>query len=310
MIKIKIKLKIMKLALLSILMLLTLQVSAENDINIYEETENEIISEDNLKGEYLDEEEKNDIEASIIDINSQNSNLLKIFFDKDIETGNQDVYPDIKIFKDLENKNISLDLEDNKLVNLVLENSLSSYSSYSLLSVVGAEWTIDFEIEDEIAWLEIIWGYSQGIEKIVILDEKNLDIYFTQPVDWESIEVKLLKWIKETAYRINNENKKELNVYLENSLNENSKYIVMMFGLSTQEWNNYSITNSIYDFMTQTISEEDLEIPSLEEEEIWEKIDEVALNSAKVPDTWTETWILILTAVLFSSLIYFKKRKS
>ena len=300
----------MKLALLSILMLLTLQVSAENDINIYEGTENEIISENNLKGEYLDEEEKSDIETSIIDINSENSNLLKIFFDKDIETENQDVYPDIKIFRDLENKNISIDLEDNKLVNLVLENSLSSYSSYSLLSVVGAEWTIDFEIEDEVAWLEIIWGSSQWIEKILIVDEKNLDIYFTEPVDWESIEVKLLRWVKETAYRINTENKKELNIYLENSLNENSKYIVMMFGLSTQEWDTYSITNSIYDFVTQSISEEELEIPSLEEEEIWEKIDEVALNSAKVPDTWTETWILILTAILFSSLIYFKKRKS
>jgi hypothetical protein len=72
---------------------------------------------------------------SIIDINSENTNVLKVFFDKKIETNSDIIESDIKVFRDLDNKKISIDLENNKLVHLSLEKNLESNTSYSLLSV-------------------------------------------------------------------------------------------------------------------------------------------------------------------------------
>jgi hypothetical protein len=72
---------------------------------------------------------------SIIDINSENTNLLKVFLDKKIETNSDIIESDIRVFRNLDNKKISIDLENNKLVHLSLENTLESNTSYSLLSV-------------------------------------------------------------------------------------------------------------------------------------------------------------------------------
>jgi hypothetical protein len=249
--------------------------------------------------------ENNDI--SIIDIDSKNSNILKIFLDKNIETNVSDITSDVKVFKDLDNKKISIDLENNKLVNLSLEKSLEPNTSYSLLSVYWAEWTIDFKLDDMSNWLEIWWDNSDWIEKLIISDPKNIEIYFTKSIESDSVDLKLLREYDIESLKINSENNKELDVYLKNELYDGSKYIVMIFSITTKEDLNYVISNSIYDFVTEGVSSEKVEVP-LEDEETWENTWEIALNSAETPDTWAETWILILATLLLSNFIYFRKR--
>lgn len=250
--------------------------------------------------------ENNDI--SIIDIDSKNSNLLKIFFDKSIETNSTDITSDIKVFRDLSNEKISIDLENDKLAHLKLEENLELNTSYSLLSVYWAEWTIDFKIDNIIDWIEIKWNNSNWIEKIIISDPKTLNIYFTNSIEWDSIDIKLLREYDIESLKINTENNKELDIYLKNELYNDSKYIVMIFSIITQENLNYSILNSIYDFITKWVSSEKVEIPLEENTEVWEDTWETALNSAKTPDAWAETWILIFATLLFSNFIYFRKR--
>lgn len=250
--------------------------------------------------------ENNDI--SIIDIDSKNSNLLKIFFDKSIETNSTDITSDIKVFRDLSNEKISIDLENDKLAHLKLEENLELNTSYSLLSVYWAEWTIDFKIDNIIDWIEIKWNNSNWIEKIIISDPKTLNIYFTNSIEWDSIDIKLLREYDIESLKINTENNKELDIYLKNELYNDSKYIVMIFSIITQENLNYSILNSIYDFITKWVSSEKVEIPLEENTEVWEDTWETALNSAKTPDAWAETWILIFATLLLSNFIYFRKR--
>lgn len=249
--------------------------------------------------------ENNDI--SIIDIDSKNSNLLKIFFDKSIETNSTDITSDIKVFRDLSNEKISIDLENDKLAHLKLEENLELNTSYSLLSVYWAEWTIDFKIDNIIDWIEIKWNNSNWIEKIIISDPKTLNVYFTNSIEWDSIDIKLLREYDIESLKINTENNKELDIYLKNELYNDSKYIVMIFSIITQENLNYSILNSIYDFITKWVSSEKVEIP-LENTEAWEDTLKAALNSAETPDAWAETWILIFATLLLSNFIYFRKR--
>jgi len=249
--------------------------------------------------------ENNDV--SIIDIDSKNSNILKIFFDKDIETNNQNVTSDVKIFKDLNNKKISIDLKNNKLVHLSLEKVLEANTSYSLLSVYWAEWAIDFKLDDIVNPIEINWASSDWIEKLIISDSQNIEIYFKEAISSDSVDLKLLREYDTESLKINSENKKELDIYLKDELYNNSNYIAMIFSITTKEEFNYTISNSIYDFTTKSVSIEKVEVPS-EGELDWKSTWDIALNSANTPETWAETWILILTTLLVSNFVYFRKK--
>ena len=77
--------------------------------------------------------------VSIIDVDATNSNILKLFVDKDIETNSVELASDIKIFKDLNTENIVRDLVNDKLLTITLSEDIKNNSSYSLLSVYGAE---------------------------------------------------------------------------------------------------------------------------------------------------------------------------
>ncbi len=251
-------------------------------------------------------------EISIIDINSKQSNKLKIFFDKDIQTNTNDIKSDIKVFRYLKTSKISLDLENDKLVHLALDKQLEKNTSYSLLSVYWAEWSIDFNTEAINISTEIDWSSSDWIEKLVISDSKNIEIYFKKSIKSESVDIKLLREHNNNWLEINLENKKQVDVLLKDQLLDNSKYIVMMFSISL-EWDfSYAVSNSIYDFKTESLSSIDTESINIENkkpiEDIWEETWEVALNSAEVPKTWAETWILILVWLLLWSFIYFRKK--
>ena len=174
-----------------------------------------------------------------------------------------------------------------------LKEDLENYTSYSLLSVYGAEGNIDFDIEKLSNWTEIEWNNVSWIEKLIIINSKNIDIYFTKVTDPYSIDVRLLREHKISILGINSENKKEFNVYLKDEIKNNSKYTIMMFTITSEIDVIYNISNSIYDFVVNWS---------------YNEIDDIALNSATTPNTWTETWILLLMTFVLSSFIYFKKQ--
>jgi hypothetical protein len=82
----------------------------------------------------------------------------------------------------------------------------------------------------------------------------------------------------------------------------------MMFGITTKEEISYNISNSIYDFTIKWLSGGKVDEPIGENIDEDSKTDNVALNSAETPDTWAETWILILATFLLSNFIYFRKK--
>jgi len=80
-----------------------------------------------------------DSNVSIIDIDSTNSSLLKLYLDKDIEADSLDIESDIKLFRDLDIKSVTKNLENDKLITINLTEDLTKNSSYSFLPVFGAE---------------------------------------------------------------------------------------------------------------------------------------------------------------------------
>lgn len=250
-----------------------------------------------------------DINTSIIDLDSTNSNLIKIFLDKEIISTGNTISWDIKVFKDLNSTNIVKDLENNKIITINLANELEKNTSYSLLSVYWAEWTIDFKIWDIINGLEINGDWTTWVSKINIIDSKTIKVLFEKDILWNDIDIKILKEYSVSSLTINEENKKVLEWKLTNNLDENSKYLIMLFSFTISEWNNYIIDNSIYDFTTSWNLKEANIIKQKEikdEQKTWN----IALNSAETPDTGPETWILLLATFLLSNFVYFRKKLS
>lgn len=254
-----------------------------------------------------------DEEVSIIDLDSSNTNLVKVFFDKEVISNSNKLESDLKLFNDIDSIKLTRNLDNDKLLNIELSSDLEKDISYSLLSVYWAEWTIDFKISDLVNWLEVSWKPWEWIEKIIIVDSKNIEVYFSSVLESEEVDVKLLKDLNVQWLSLSEENKKELDIFLYDELNENTNYIIMLFSFSTIEWTMYNISNSIYDFQTEALVEEEIFDNPLDwlDEIIDEesKTDNVALNSAETPHTWAETWVLILATLLLSSFIYLKNRK-
>jgi len=247
-----------------------------------------------------------DNNLTILDVDSKNSNIIKIFVDNDIEAKDNKLDSDLKIFEDTEIENISRDLDNNKKINITLKEDLEKNTNYSLLPIVWVEWNLDFKIWDSIDWLKITWSDLDWIEEIFIKDSKHLSVIFTKTIESNEIDIKILKEYTIKSILLNSENKKEIDVLLEKQLKENKKYLLMMFSVINSSNLEYNINNYIYDFKTsKVLSKEELQKDDKIKQE--QELNNVALNSAETPDTWPETWILFLLTFIFSSIIYFKK---
>jgi len=247
-------------------------------------------------------------ELSIVDIDSSNSNLLKIFVDTEIEANSSDLSSDLKLFEDLNIENIARDLENDKLVKIVLKDELEKNTSYSLLPIFWVDWSIDFKIEDLINGLEIKWSSLDGVDELKIIDSTHLDVLFSNAIESDNVDVKILKeyWVK--SLKLNPDNTKEIQVFLDNSLVNNKNYLVMMFALSNSDWKEYSIKNYIYDFTANVTNSDGVNIPEEDKLKQDSALKNTALNSAETPDTGPETWILLLFTFIISSIVFIRKK--
>lgn len=255
---------------------------------------------------------------NITNVNSSNSSLLKVFLDTEVESFSKDLSGDVKVFKDVKTELVEKNIDDNTKLNILLSEELKPNTSYSFLSVYGVEGNIDFTLWDELSWVEINNPDSnENASSVFISSPTELEVVFKTSIVPEDIDVKVLRWLSVESTTLNLDDKRELNVAMQDPLEETSDYILMLFSLTTTEWDDLSITNSIYDFKTMTFSEESLDtpmeniIPEVSDEDgvnlDWD-VHDVALNAAETPDTWAETWVLFALTFIMSSIIFIRRR--
>ncbi len=249
-------------------------------------------------------------EATILDLDSSNANIIKVITDTEIISSDLKLNSEAKIFKDLSLDKVEIDTEDNKKLKIVLKEDLKANTSYSFLSVYGVDWNIDFSLENEVSWIEIENSLiNENISSVFISSPKELILNFKSEIAQnEDLEVKLLRELKINEVLIDSDNEKQINILLNNLLESNSKYILMLFEVNTKEGEKITFLNSIYDFMT---SEFDLKNNIDSNEIVKDKtLEKVALNAAETPDTWAETSVLFILTLIMSSIIFFRKKKA
>lgn len=220
--------------------------------------------------------------ADFEEVNAIDGNTIEMIETGDVIFSDTLVEWEVKILKDINISYSSKDAYDEKKVNLNLSSDLTPNTIYSLISIIGLDGNIDFETGDIIQGeivnenlaLEETW-----IEKINILDNRTIEVYYNYDVDFGSYEFKLLSELNTTDLYSNGDNK--LYIGMENSLENSSKYMVMFVTLMDASGDSVDLHETLYDFITWSdlVEEEVNQEDELAEEEIVEE-ELVELNSA------------------------------
>ena len=263
---------------------------------------------------------------SIFSVNAANIDVIEAVDTKTIEAS---ISPDgtvatwvvdgeIKVLKDISIEFSSRDFNDLNKILIYLWDDLEVNSSYSLIGIFWADWNIDFTVWDILEWSETtnsVWS-GQWIIRLVVADSRTLEVYFNEAVENDEFEFKLLNELVVESLSSSVSNK--VLVTLGQTMKVNSDYIFMVLSMDDAEGNNIVFEEDLYDFSTpdtlvdniETL-ETDLLKEQLEkevEQEAQEEFEDIALNAAETPDTWAETWVLIMLTFMINTGIYIRKK--
>lgn len=263
--------------------------------------------------------------ANLENIEPIDTKTIKTSLDTQVTFWESEVSWDVKILRDIEVSYSSLDFENSKKVLINLSSDLYTNADYSLISVVGSEWSIDFTLWSSLDWeLENYYlnSSSKNIEKVNILDSRTIEVYYNYDITETDFEYKLL-WDL-SVKNLSSDTEGNLLINLNTSLEQNRNYILMVISLEDSNWDLVSLDESLYDFSTDnTISEytwnieenqevqeivmeekitQDIEnvLDKKEQENAIGNLEEVSLNAAATPETWAATYILILATIFIS----------
>lgn len=236
---------------------------------------------------------------------------------------------DVKTLKDIAVEGALKSLDSDKVINITLAEDLFPNSSYSLLSIYGAEGNIEFTLGEKMENVEFINAeVSSQIEKIVVKDSKNIDVYYKLGLASTEFEYKILSNTVVETMKVEDG---VLVLSLKNDLVSNSNYILMVLSLKDELWNPIALDDGLKDFSTgvivptveavvtesgstmsgATLPEEAAVTEELNAatEEVKTNVEEVALKAETTPDAGAETWVLLLATFLFNNVYFIVKRR-
>jgi len=255
--------------------------------------------------------------SSIDKIEALDNTTVDITASNDVVFPDTDVKWDIKILKDINVSFSKKDSNNDKKVLLNLWDDLLANTSYSLITILGWNGSIDFTIWDFIEWEiknPILMESEEWIEKINIIDSRTLEVYFSSDLKEDMFEFKLLSDIPTTWLISKGNNLLEL--WIQWNLEKESDYILMILSLEDINGNALVFDNDLYDFSTssdlaQVVQEKEVVLASAKEEIVTPEkgnMNEIALGTEETPDTGAATWVLVmLTAII--NLGFFLRKK-
>ncbi|NUJ98379.1 hypothetical protein HGA32_00375 [Candidatus Gracilibacteria bacterium] len=257
--------------------------------------------------------------ANIEKVTVMSPNSLKMTLTGTIDLADDTLEGDIKVLKDLSIQKVEKSPVAENIINITLSEELTPDTNYSILSVFGAEGNMDFALGKNIKGAEFINTDSENptIDKLVVKDSTEIDIYYKIGLIGEEFEYKVLSGVGIEGI---SKYKTDITLNTKNSFTSDSEYIIMLISLKDVFGKELSFNDGIFDFETQEISEEALQLLSesgaiVEEglnsakEEEKGNLKEVAMNTPHTPDTGAETWVLILGTLIINTFFTYSRRK-
>ena len=230
-----------------------------------------------------------DVTLWIKEVKKDSENTLRVNFDTPMPESW--LSGEMKVFKDLWVTGVKKDDTANNKITVTMWKDIKVWSTYNIFSVFGVEWSADFIVEDPLN-VKIISQApeAQGITKITLKDKKNVELEFKNPLSWTEFEFKLLE---DLGVNEISSNSWSLMLKTSSTIENNSDYILILISLWDKANNNYTMSESIYDFNIWN----DSIVKNNEDKKPDPKLNDLILNSAwptpvKVEiKTWT--WNLL-----------------
>lgn len=237
------------------------------------------------------------------DISVTSENSIEVTFSENPTLKVGEIDAEIKILRDISLRG-SFMAEQNT-VEILLEDPIAPNTSYSLLTIVGGEGSIDFVTPETIEGSIINNVNSVEVEDIAsieIIDSRNILVSYRQELLETNFEYKLLA--ESTIEKIENKDylDSKITISVTPPFASEKDYILMFIDIRDVDWNYLEFDTGIYDFTTTLIEEwsfpEDTEEDTLEDElELPEVVqidtstgDETDTNNEALPsDSWDES---------------------
>lgn len=256
--------------------------------------------------------------ASTIDtIEAIDNNTIELTASEDVIFSDVNVVWNIKLLKDIPVSFSTKDPANFKKIVLNLSSDLTSNTSYSLITILWADWNIDFNIWDYLEWESVndnLLAGEKWLEKVNIIDSRTMELYFTYDLTDDIFEFKILSEIKVDSLKSEWNNKVRLEI--SKNLEKQTAYIIMILSIDNAMGTAITLNEDLYDLVTPAnliidIPEEQVVIASSEEQpkiiEEWNVV-EVALDAAWTPETGTATWILVILAIILNLAFFLRKK--
>jgi len=252
--------------------------------------------------------------SSIEKIDAIDNNTVEITASDDVVFSDTFVEGDIKILKDMKVSYSEKDSTNSRKVLLNLSDDLLANNSYSLITILWAEWNIDFKIWNHLDWEitnPMLREWDKGIEKINIIDSKTIELYYNYDLTDDLFEFKILSDIPTTG--LFSEWNNVVDLWIKWNLEKNTDYILMILSLEDINWNPLVFDEDLYDFKTSADLVEDVEAKDVvlaaakEDTNTW-NVEQVALATEETPDTGSATWVLVLLTIIVNAAFFLRKK--
>ncbi len=177
---------------------------------------------------------------------------------------------DMKLLHDIVVLDSSLDSADSRKALINLDQDLSSDSVYNLITIEGTDGSMDFETWANLEWEEIYNESGEWIESIFIIDSKNLEVTYFEPITETEVNLKLFR--DASIKNLESDTNTEIRVETMEVLKASSNYIFMLISAKNIDNSDATIENGIYNFETPAflddapLAEEDLNLNAATEE--------------------------------------------
>ncbi len=259
-----------------------------------------------------------------------------------------EINAEVTILNDIKLRGAFMSDTSAKQVEIFLEDAIEPSTNYSLLTLLGAEGSIDFT-----TWIGVEWYTStnisstnqQDIDSIEILDDRTILVTYLQDLTSSSFEYKLLAENEVTSIKKPDFDTPDLMITVESDFKSEQEYILMFIDMQDVNGDYIEFDTGIYDFSTPVLEEKNGEIPlqgtgtlldnsqeetasgsmavtdgnidlqaasedtSLEQDITSNNMEDVAMGATTTPDTGAETWILVMLTLVINSFYYFTRRK-
>lgn len=258
----------------------------------------------------------NTFAADLENIEVLNNGNLSVNTSSDLTLPEGEVSGDLKVLKDYVVSLAYKDPENAKKVLVNLTFALEKNRTYSIIWVDWAETNMNFTVADKVEWEyknEDKTSTWLKIEKINILDSNSIEIYYNEDLKAEEFVYRILSEIETKSKTWDGKN--TMSVSLGSPLEDLTQYIILSNALVDSTWKEVKLKESFYEFATEDKLENVFwDLPKVEEKtedkkEEW-NIEEVAMNSAKTPETWAATWILILATLFITASLVLTRKKA